>query len=405
MTWNLSKVLFWLALCWSSLFFSASASADTYPGGVTWGHLDAAVAECLGQSSLCSYEHSAIVQASYYIPSSTGHTVTYLGGQNYCAGGHSVRVNYSSPYGTQMTVNICPTANEPPPPPNPCPAAGSVTYPTALDGGFFVAAQSTPPTTGPQGTSFCLPYGEDLCEVKCTTGLSGPNPIASGYFVACTSLTSSGSVCPSGLSPLEVSLTNPLEVPPDNGAAEPSAPGDCPPGTGFAQVNNESMCLPGGTTGTGSTATVSSGGTVTSSSSDWTVNSDSSITTTTNTTSTTNGETTTSTAQTTTGSNGAISGQGEGVNLGPAPSFVDPGNGGEVSDMVVSDGGLSAIEWHQTFLPEGGSCAIQDIPLTVMGVSVTIPLSAACQYLPIIYGLVVFMSVLASIRMFALAPW
>lgn len=89
---------------------------------------------------------------------------------------------------------------------------------------------------------------------------------------------------------------------------------------------------------------------------------------------------------------------------GGPPTFTPPTDGGAPADpSIVAAGG--AIDWHQHFLDEGSACGLADIPYTVMNQNFTIPLSALCQYLPILKAVVIFLASIVSIRMFALAPW
>jgi len=409
---NRFKGLCLLVLCSLSLFFSANSAAQYW----TWSSLggpspptapspDAACAATVAFGGYVSYRNVVVVappQASTCQierkPAAGGGFFTYqllpYNNAGDCPSG--TVANSSAGY----TVCVVPP---------PCPAAGAVTLPTALDGGFFVAMQQSPPNVGPSGTSFCMPFGQAQCEVKCPSGFSAPNPIASGYVAVCTSAKSTGAHCPSsGFPPLEVSLDNPLEVQPETGAGtEPSGPGDCPPGTGFAQINNKSSCLPSGTVGTGGSSSSSgSSGATTSSESDWKINGDGTTTMTTNSTTTSNGQTTSGSTTSTSGVNGAPGADrkdGKDFDPGPAPSWSDPGNGGNVPDASV--GTLDSINWHQTFLPESGSCALADIPFEAMGQSFNFPMSALCPYLPILRGIIIFISVVFSIRLFAMAPW
>jgi len=271
-------------------------------------------------------------------------------------------------------------------------------------------------------------------------------PFGAGFMLVATKMTGVGAECGGALTVTIIPQADIPSVPPEDDPdsnGEPEGPSDCPPGTGFAQVNNSNMCLPSGTSGSGPTTTSSSsstttytdpvtgetvttggsGGVVTSSTSTWTINGDGTVTTTTNNTvdygnGETSGSSTTSTggvAGVTSGSGGSgSSGSGSGsggsggsggddINFGPPPTWTDPGNGGDIQDLTI--GQLGEIDIHQEFLPEGGECALEDIPLEVMGISISIPLSSACPYFPYVYGLVVFMSALASIRLFAMAPW
>jgi hypothetical protein len=76
-----------------------------------------------------------------------------------------------------------------------------------------------------------------------------------------------------------------------------------------------------------------------------------------------------------------------------------------VDDPVVVEAQDDPIEWHQVFLPEGGVCPFQDVPLAVMGQTIQIPLAQLCPYLDAIKGLVIGLATIVSIRLFTLAPW
>lgn len=390
--WKPFKASFWLLFCSLCLFFSVNANADWIYPSCTAPKSGGTCSGTQAQTESCLDAVYGYIGARSYQTPSTGQTPWQSS------------VLYNGSFGaTTIYCEGTPQDDTP----NPCPNAGAITYPGALDGYFFVATASTPFDTGPTGTTLCLPHNAALCGVKCSTGVTGSNPIVSGYAVACTSLTATGSACPTGQQTVTISNTSPLEVEPETGpGTEPNSPSDCPPGTGFAQVNNKKMCLPSATSGTGAVKTTTQSGNGSTSSTDTiTVNGDGTITTTTLSNSTDAGGATTSstTASTSSPFQEGTEGTNKPYDPGPAPVWTDPGNGGAVADMAV--GGLPAINWHQVYLPEGGSCALADIPLTVLGQTITIPLSAACPYLPIFRGLIIFMSVLASIRMFAMAPW
>lgn len=501
--WNRYRVLFWLALCSSCLFFSADSFAVGAPTTYADSHWNWApshttpLASCIASdarsvstSTLSStwvgtftrthdglvYYFKAISGSRYSCLNSNGISFFNVNNQfqyptylvAYCLNSYPTGTspNYSCPtcpVGTQDINGFCvyPPPPPEPPPPDPC-LVDKDKISTPAFGNHYFASSGYPFADKPVG---CF----NSCKHSVLYFFSGPNPIASGYFLVGSTIKNLGSSCDTGdLTVTIIPTANIPTVPPEtdpDADGEPSGPSDCPPGTGFGQVNNKNMCLPAGTSGDGPTTTTTSSAPTTTTTNDpvtnapvttttttpvtttknttWTITAGGSPTYTTTTTSS-NGPTTkvttttdpvtgqpvntttttpatggSSLTTTTTSAPGSAgvgsggsgsgasgsggSGDGEGVNFGPAPVWSDPGNGGAVTDMTV--GGLPEINWHQTYLPEGGACALNDIPLEVMGVSVTIPLSQACPYFPIVYGLVVFMSVLASIRLFAMAPW
>lgn len=92
--------------------------------------------------------------------------------------------------------------------------------------------------------------------------------------------------------------------------------------------------------------------------------------------------------------------------MGAPPVWTEPAAGTMPNDPTVAQVGQGGIlDWHNAYLPENASCPFNDIPLTVMGVAVDIPLSKLCPYLETISHLIIGLSVLVSIRLFAMAPW
>lgn len=441
MKWNPYKALSWLALCSSFLFFSANSFAVDiywYPQNDPSAHSGSKESACDAAAALyqsvrpgqtynitsCNLDgpNRAKAIGCKTAPSSQcGIFYSYV----YMVGATCEPPKFLAPDGLSCIDDPCKDHS------------GEVSNPSF--GNYYFATSGSDMGAAPVG---CF----NGCKHRVLNGFQGPMPFGGGFMLVASALSNIGESCDSGT--LTVTVIPASDIPsvppeddPDNDG-EPDDPSDCPPGTGFAQINNRSTCLPSGTTGagsssssstaptnttttdpvTGETTTTSSGGSpvTTSTNSKWTINGDGTVTvTTTKTVDYGNGKTDTSTTTSTgsvagltsgsggSGSSGSGSGSGVGgggdVDLGPAPSWNDPGNGGDAPDLTI--GQLDAIDIHQVFLPEGGECALQDIPLEVMGISVSIPLSSACPYFPYVYGLVVFMSSLVSIRLFAMAPW
>jgi hypothetical protein len=398
---------FYSAAGYGCIKSSANATADCLAGilSVTWATSDAPVSTSGGQSLEANTVSATFYQQIGY-RRSTGSLAFNVG--------HS----YMCPYNTTTTVNGVVTCNSTQCvaplvpdgnggchiPPN-CPSAGSVTYPTALDGGFFIATQSTAPTTGDSGTSFCLPWNGSQCEVKCSTGVAGPNPIASGYAVACTSLKATGAACPSGAAPLEVNIPNPLEVEPESGPGEPADPSACPPGTGFAQVNNKKMCLPSGTTGSGPTKnSTDSSNNQTSEKSDWAINGDGSTTTSTTNTVNINGQTLTSTTTNTSssGAPGADGKDGKDIDFGPAPNFDDSVPEG-LNPNLPPAVDLPAFEANLSLLSAGGGQCPAPITFQAMGQDFSIPFDPICSFAPMIKAIMLIVAGFIGLRILVMA--
>lgn len=286
-----------------------------------------------------------------------------------------------------------------------CPKAGAVTYPTALDGGFFVAAGAGPYETGPNGSSFCLPHNGGLCEVKCATGMVGPNPIASGEVAVCTSLTATGSACsPATMPEMKVEL-NPLAVEPETGpGTEPNSPSDCPPGTGFAQVNNQKMCLPSGTVGSGaSSSSSSSDGGSTKSESTWEIGADGTVTTTNQTTvNLGDGSSLSSSSSSKSGMDGADGKDAPPLDFGPPPSFDDSAVAG-LDDAALPVGAPLAPFQADLGLFGGGGACPAPITFEAMGVGFEIPFDGICQFSGMIRALFILSAVFISLRVLVMA--
>ena len=395
---NRCKASFYLRAFFLFIFFSGNALALDPIIGWQFVGRQTVHAEPEGAcAEWCALYPAAINTCVFPANSSNQTCVTCVGGGGNCA--NPVRAA-SCPEGEVNVDGVCVVPEVPD-----CPAAGATTYPTALDGGFFVAAGAGPYETGPNGSSFCLPYNDDLCEVKCTTGMVGPNPIASGQVAACTSLTATGAVCnPASMPELTVDL-NPLAVEPETGpGTEPDSPADCPPGTGFAQVNNQKMCLPSGTTGSaGSSSSSSSDGGSTVSDSNWSVNPDGTTTTNTNTTvNLPGGGSLSSSSTNTSGIDGADGKDAPPIDFGPAPSFDDSAVDGLGDEPLPTGTPLAPFEADFSLFGTGGACPAP-IAFTAMGVNLEIPFDSVCQFAGMIKALFILSAVFISLRVLVMA--
>lgn len=428
LTWlNRCKASFYsLAFC-LSICFSGNAFAVLAP--ISWGNIEntkgfaaSADATCklwnatykagAEQGSTSNSGYSSTFDISWKRNGPTISCTTSTGGPTqawaaqyqYCTGKNSISGTYpnatcvSCPSGTVEQNGACV-------PPPVCPNAGATTYPTALDGGFFVAAGAGPYETGPNGSSFCLPHNGGLCEVKCTTGMVGPNPIASGEVAVCTSLTATGSACsPATMPEMKVEL-NPLAVEPETGpGTEPNSPSDCPPGTGFAQVNNQKMCLPSGTVGSGaSSSSSSSDGGSTKSESTWEIGADGTVTTKTETTvNLGDGSSLSSSSSSKSGSDGADGKDAPPLDFGPAPSFDDSAVAG-LDDAALPVGAPLAPFQADLGLFGGGGACPAPITFEAMGVGFEIPFDGICQFSGMIRALFILSAVFVSLRVVVMA--
>lgn len=429
MLWNHYKVLFSLAFFSFFTFSSGSALAAAvapwgwfYPSANFQGSPKQNASEaCKAFNSTYSgagnteassnFQHSAngIFQKGTYqvgalkamcLTSSGGSSGYYVRYGQWCTGA------YPSGTAPNMVCNTCPpgyveSGGSCVLPPQ-CPPAGSVTYPTALDGGFFVATQLTPPDIGPLGDSFCLPYNDGLCEVKCTTGVAGPNPIASGYAVACTSLTATGEVCPSAAPPVALTVENPLDVGAEGTGDEPSDPRECPPGTGFASINNISMCLPSGTSGTGTSSSSSSPGATTDSNSEWTIEADGTITTTRVTSVTIGGQTITGTTTTNSGVDGKDGQDGNDVDFGPAITWSAPA-GDDLDPALAAGTPLPVFEPSTSLIGTGGGACPAPIAFDAMGQNFVIDFSPLCEWAGFFRAFLLIAASFAALRVLVMA--
>lgn len=425
--WNRCKASFYsLAFC-LSICFSGNAFAVLAPFG--WANFEnnkglaadhLAVCKSFNSTYLAGVAQGSSSNSGYYAAGNLswkrsgptyacttatgGNTGAWAAQYQYCTGGKTISGTYpnatcvSCPSGTVEQNGACV-------PPPVCPNAGATTYPTALDGGFFVAAGAGPYETGPNGSSFCLPHNGGLCEVKCTTGMVGPNPIASGEVAVCTSLTATGSACSPATMPEMTVELNPLAVEPETGpGTEPNSPSDCPPGTGFAQVNNQKMCLPSGTVGTGaSSSSSSSDGGSTKSESTWGIGADGTVTTTTETTvNLGDGSSLSSSSSSKSGSDGADGKDAPPLDFGPPPSFDDSAVAG-LDDAALPVGApLVPFQADLGLFGGGGACPAP-ITFEAMGVGFEIPFDGICQFSGMFRALFILSAVFISLRVLVMA--
>jgi len=94
------------------------------------------------------------------------------------------------------------------------------------------------------------------------------------------------------------------------------------------------------------------------------------------------------------------------LKAGAPPTWDEPTAGAMPDDPAITEVQDGVLDWHQVFVPEGSdACPMVDESANVMGQTITIPLSQLCPYLGYIKTLMIALATIASIRMFAMAPW
>lgn len=300
----------------------------------------------------------------------------------------------------------------------PCPPAGSSAIPSGQVG-YGESAAGTNPTLG-------VICGANQCGIKINQATS--IPIGGGLqanYISNASYTGSKvtGACPLVVlapTPNDPSLPKPLDtVTPDASTPDgvPASQSDCPAGSAFGQVNGVNVCSPPGSQQgyVPDTTTTTNNGIEGSSTKDVvkTVGEDGSVTTTTTTNSTIGGN---SSSTTTTSNNGGSNGlngadgadgkDADPIDFGPAPSAesgdaptvpgLDPGGGADGAGGVAK---TLSIGNHFT---GSGSC-IADRSVTVLGVTVTVPLSELCPWFDVMYKVVSLMAVFAAMRILVMS--
>lgn len=301
--------------------------------------------------------------------------------------------------------------------PNPCEARQGT---SAIPSGK-VAYGENAIGTSPSTARMC---DADLCVIKINQATTIPiggglqaNYITNGTFTG--EQATGPSNCPitvTANTPKDPSLPKPIDtVTPaaDTPDGVPLLPTDCPPGSAFGTVNGVNVCSPSGSeiAYQPSTTTQNNNGTTTESTTQKsdTVNDDGSVTTTTTTTATSNGASSTTTTSSTNGRDGLDGKDGKGIDsidLGVAPA-AESGDVPAIPGIAPGTGQDGAGQAERTFtvgthFSGSGSC-IADRSVTVLGVTVTVPLSELCPWFDIMYKVVSIMATFAALRILVMA--
>lgn len=443
MKWSLYRVLFWLVLCSSFSSFSVSAAklytaagdGGTYPtlleAADAWGayygktYVPCSVQPFVGTGGTCAVNDWCSQAAPVDNP-----TIGYCSGP--FVGGAVISGECPEGY-IENETGDCVV--------DPCPETAGQTV-TSSFGFYYFATSGSDFGPSPVG---CF----NSCKYRVANGFQGPLPFGSGFMLVASQMVGVGEGCGGVFNVDIIPAADIPSVPPEtdpNTDGEPDGPGDCPAGTGFAQVNNQSMCLPSGTQGSGpstsSTSTTSttttdpvtgetttttnttsggSGTVTTSSGSNWVINGDGTVTVeTTKTVDLGDGQTATSTTSTTGGianvtvgsssssggsGGGTGSGSGEGSgdsDLGPPPSWSDPGNGGLDPDLPVGSA-LPVFETNTGILGAGGGACPAPVVFVAMGQEFVFSLDALCDWAGFFSTFLLIVAGFASLRILVMA--
>lgn len=298
---------------------------------------------------------------------------------------------------------------------SPCPVAGSSAIPSGQIG-YGESALGSNPLYG-------VLCDSNQCQIK--IGAATTIPIGGGAqanYISQATYTGDRAtgVCPlivTAPTPKDPTLPKPIDTVTPGASTPDGVPGsqvDCPSGSAFGQVNGVNVCSPPGSQQgyAPDTTTTTNNGIEGSSTKDVvkTVGEDGSVTTTTTTHSTFGGNSSTTT---TTSNNGGLNGlngaDGKGaepLDFGPAPSAESgdaptlPGLGpGAGADGAGGAAKTLTIGSHFT----GSGACIADRSVTVLGVTVTVPLSQLCPWFDVMYKVVSLMAVFAAMRILVMS--
>jgi len=332
----------------------------------------------------------------------------------YCSGPFSIGSVTTGPCPTGYVANTTGTCDYIPP----CPTAGTPAIPSGQIG-YGESAEGTNPLNGVLcGSGSCLIKINNATAIPIGGGKQG-NYISGASFTG-EHYAGAGN-CPLMVvapTPTDPSLPKPIDTVTPSGTnpgGVPASASDCPPGSAFGQVNGVNVCAPGGTqqTSTPSTTTQNNNGSATESTTTTTktVNADGTVTTNNTTVSTgAGGTSTTSTSGTSGGSNGLNGSNGadgkdgkiDNIDLGPAPIFnegtvptidgIDPGTGAD------GNGGAAKTFSVGTHFTAASAGCIADRSVNVLGLTITVPLSALCEWMGVVYKVVSLMAIFAAFR-------
>jgi len=408
-------------------FYSANADAVTLPGdeypyssfwkngyattcGTTSTGCSAPAARDAAHTFLFGAEHSSSAVGHWIVIGENASTIEY-------------RATYTHTNGYEYIHAISVYANGayvPPPPPNPCPdKQGQQAIPTGQVGYGESAAGTNPTQASMCDADHCIMTVNNATAIPIGGGKQA-NYVASATYTGAQN--TNATACPITVfapTPKDPTLPNPIDtVTPDgtNAGGVPQSQSDCPAGSAFGQVNGTNICAPGGTTQTAppSSSTQNNNGTTTDSNSTTTktVNDDGTITTTTTTGSTSGGATSTTTTSSTSGGSNGLNGSNgtdgkdgkdfDGFDLGVAPAAeggaaptidgITPGAGAD------GQGGATKTFSVGSHFSGGASGCIADRSIEVLGQTFTIPLSALCEWMGIVYKVISIMAIFAAFR-------